>query len=383
MLSRAQGDKTRVFEVLQIISDNFSAGLRHPGTLLSRPSSPGLVPRALSSPAPTAWSWSGHLISLDISAASLVPSKPLQSTSFPKATMRLSLDSPSPLPAPSSVRGQGKNTQAAKLQTLALCWGSCVRSSGRWAGVLCFALLCFATPAVGCLGPSDGAFRLPSFTLCVPVAFLWTAREPEQADSGPGRAGPGRGLGAGGAARPRPLTPPLAAIARVDPPRGALAAPLREGPELAAAGDWTQHLQAARRVGLGGRGPGPRPLSALTLAPGPSQPRGRALTLPLGAWPRGAMDAALLHSLLEANCSLALAEELLSDGWALALDPEGRQETRRPGRRRLLPWRAGCAQGPRFRALGALRPAASRAPCTPSESRSSLSRRQVPTPTAT
>ncbi|KAK7819190.1 hypothetical protein U0070_008318, partial [Myodes glareolus] len=37
----------------------------------------------------------------------------------------------------------------------------------------------------------------------------------------------------------------------------------------------------------------------------------------------GAMDAALLHSLLEANCSLALAEELLLDGWGLPPDPEG------------------------------------------------------------
>ncbi|XP_059512150.1 corticotropin-releasing factor receptor 2 isoform X1 [Myotis daubentonii] len=35
------------------------------------------------------------------------------------------------------------------------------------------------------------------------------------------------------------------------------------------------------------------------------------------------MDAALLPSLLEANCSLALAGELSPDGWALALDPEG------------------------------------------------------------
>nr|XP_060483437.1 corticotropin-releasing factor receptor 2-like [Panthera onca] len=35
------------------------------------------------------------------------------------------------------------------------------------------------------------------------------------------------------------------------------------------------------------------------------------------------MDAALLYSLLEANCSLALAEELLLDGWGLPLDPEG------------------------------------------------------------
>uniref|UniRef100_A0A8C8ZRT3 Corticotropin-releasing factor receptor 2 n=1 Tax=Prolemur simus TaxID=1328070 RepID=A0A8C8ZRT3_PROSS len=35
------------------------------------------------------------------------------------------------------------------------------------------------------------------------------------------------------------------------------------------------------------------------------------------------MDAALLHSLLEANCSLALAEELLLDGWGPPPDPEG------------------------------------------------------------
>ncbi|XP_022439757.1 corticotropin-releasing factor receptor 2 isoform X5 [Delphinapterus leucas] len=35
------------------------------------------------------------------------------------------------------------------------------------------------------------------------------------------------------------------------------------------------------------------------------------------------MDAALLHSLLEANCSLELTEELLLDGWGLPLDPEG------------------------------------------------------------
>lgn len=39
------------------------------------------------------------------------------------------------------------------------------------------------------------------------------------------------------------------------------------------------------------------------------------------------MDAALLLSLLEANCSLALAEELLLDGWGAPPDPEGRQET--------------------------------------------------------
>lgn len=39
---------------------------------------------------------------------------------------------------------------------------------------------------------------------------------------------------------------------------------------------------------------------------------------------------ALLHSLLEANCSMALAEELFSDGWAQPLDPEGRREASEP-----------------------------------------------------
>ncbi|XP_012973674.1 corticotropin-releasing factor receptor 2 isoform X3 [Mesocricetus auratus] len=35
------------------------------------------------------------------------------------------------------------------------------------------------------------------------------------------------------------------------------------------------------------------------------------------------MDAALFHSLLEANCSLALAEELILDGWGVPTDAEG------------------------------------------------------------
>lgn len=89
------------------------------------------------------------------------------------------------------------------------------------------------------------------------------------------------------------------------------------------------------------------------------------------------MDVALLHSLLEANCSLALAEELLWDGWALPLDPEGRRGASGPGPPGLLPWHAGCAQGPRSERL---------VPCVPgnpSEPRSVFSGRQVPTPTAT
>ncbi|KAK2494820.1 hypothetical protein MC885_010749 [Smutsia gigantea] len=59
-----------------------------------------------------------------------------------------------------------------------------------------------------------------------------------------------------------------------------------------------------------------------SLTPRPSRPP-RAVTLSQGARLWGAMDAALLHSLLEANCSLALAEELLLDGWGLPPVPEG------------------------------------------------------------
>ncbi|OWK06542.1 CRHR2 [Cervus elaphus hippelaphus] len=74
------------------------------------------------------------------------------------------------------------------------------------------------------------------------------------------------------------------------------------------------------------------------------------------------MDAALLHSLLEANCSLELAEELVLDGWGLPLHPEGRREASRPGRRGLLVWRVECARSPRS---SALRPASCGAPRTP------------------
>jgi hypothetical protein len=49
------------------------------------------------------------------------------------------------------------------------------------------------------------------------------------------------------------------------------------------------------------------------------------------------MDAALLLSLLEANCSLALAEELLLDGWGVPPDPEGRQEARQLAAHGLAP----------------------------------------------
>lgn len=77
------------------------------------------------------------------------------------------------------------------------------------------------------------------------------------------------------------------------------------------------------------------------------------------------MDTALLHSLLEANCSLALAEELLLDGWGSSLDPEGRREARGQRRRGLLPRRPPCVQGHALSAPGALSPSAPCAPATP------------------
>nr|XP_058929559.1 corticotropin-releasing factor receptor 2 isoform X4 [Kogia breviceps] len=64
-------------------------------------------------------------------------------------------------------------------------------------------------------------------------------------------------------------------------------------------------------------------ITTLTNLSAPGSHAGRALTRPLGARLWGAMDAALLHSLLEADCSLELSEELLLDGWGLPLDPEG------------------------------------------------------------
>lgn len=79
----------------------------------------------------------------------------------------------------------------------------------------------------------------------------------------------------------------------------------------------------------------------------PGSHAGRALPRPLRARLLDAMDAALLHSLLEANCSLALAEELLLDGWRLQpLDPEGREGRLKASasqRLRLLP---GCVPRP-------------------------------------
>lgn len=68
------------------------------------------------------------------------------------------------------------------------------------------------------------------------------------------------------------------------------------------------------------------------------------------------MDTALLYGLLEANCSLALVEELLLDGWGLPPDPEGRR--RRAARAARAPSPA-CRVRPRPRA-----PSAGRSPGT-------------------
>lgn len=59
------------------------------------------------------------------------------------------------------------------------------------------------------------------------------------------------------------------------------------------------------------------------------------------------MDAALLYSLLEANCSLALAEELLLDGWGLPLDPEGRRRRAERAARGSFPGVLSAPQAPR------------------------------------
>lgn len=154
------------------------------------------------------------------------------------------------------------------------------------------------------------------------------------------------------------------------------AAPLREGPHLTALGDRRWRPKAAREIGAGLAGARtPRPLGRSLSRPLPRSHAGRALPLPLHTRLRDAMDAALLHSLLEANCSLELAEELLLDGWGPPLDPEGRREASGRRLRGLLLSRAGCAPDPALREP--------RVPAGPSEPYCALSRRQVPTPTAT
>lgn len=115
---------------------------------------------------------------------------------------------------------------------------------------------------------------------------------------------------------------------------------------MAAPGGGARCREAARQVGAGRAGAGPpRSPDGSLWHPVPRCHAGRALTPSLGARLPGAMDAALLYSLLEANCSLALAEELLLDGWGLPLDPEGRR--RRPQRVARAPTRrAECVPGP-------------------------------------
>lgn len=105
-----------------------------------------------------------------------------------------------------------------------------------------------------------------------------------------------------------------------------LADRLGQGPGSAAERDRLRRPGAARLV-RGGRA------GTWTLRSLAAPRRARSLAATRGAHShslrarlRGAMDAALLHSLLEANCSLSLAEELLLDGWGMPPDPEGRQE---------------------------------------------------------
>lgn len=85
------------------------------------------------------------------------------------------------------------------------------------------------------------------------------------------------------------------------------------------------------------------------------------------------MDAAPLLRPLEANCSLALAEELFPDGWALPPGPEGRRGASGPGGAGSFP---GALVRPGPRAPSAPHPARPARPGNPSESRSApLSRR--------
>lgn len=182
---------------------------------------------------------------------------------------------------------------------------------------------------------------------------------------GPEKATPGRAQGS------RPVPPPGAAIGRDR--AGGPAAP--RAPQLLSAKVRTPRLRGVGRSswslpgrsGLGGRTGTPRSRTR-SLTPRPSQPP-RAVTLP-----RGAMDAALLHSLLEANCSLALAGELLPDGWGPPPVPEGRRRRAGQGGARSLACAPGAPRAPRCE-----RPAPAATQLSPAP----LSRRQVPTPTAT
>ena len=259
-------------------------------------------------------------------------------------------------------------------------WGGEPPNSGSSGGRARFAAPC--NPWASILGRVIPPTRP---TLSIPATLPRTLPAPEKADPGQGWWAGGGSLGQGERSRLAP--PPGAAIGR--DLAGGPAAPCAL--QLLSAKVPTWQLRAIRRSvrrlsgrsGWASRARTLRSLGRSLSNPTPGSHAGRALTLPLGARLRGAMDAALLHSLLEANCSLELAEELLLDGWGLPLDPEGRREASGPGRRELLPWRAGCPQGPALRAPRALRPAALRAPSNPSEPRSAVSRRQVPTPTAT
>lgn len=242
----------------------------------------------------------------------------------------------------------------------------------------------FLPPAAPGTRPSGRSFRHPRRTLSIPAALLRTWCEPEKADSGLDWWAEGGSLGLAERSRPAPPpVQPLAATERVDPQPGAFcgSSPVRSrlgGPRRSRAapgGCW--------QVGAGREKPRLRSLGRSLSNPAPGSHAGRAVTLPLRARLRGAMDAALLHSLLEANCSLELAEELVLDGWGLPLHSEGRREPSRPGRRGLLAWRVGCAQVP---ALERLAPCVLRRPAGPSslsDPRSALSHHQVPTPTAT
>lgn len=201
------------------------------------------------------------------------------------------------------------------------------RSGGRWA--------LFAAPEASAPGALGRGFLLnqvhgPSLRRLPPA--------PDGAPAGGLPAGP-----RAGGWKSRPAPPRDATIGRDragGPCSVRSAARLRSGPDLAAPGPGAAPAGCPAGWGWAGRG---QDLALLRRSLSHRVPRshaGRAPTLPPSARLPGAMDVALPGSLLEANCSLALAEELL---WALPQDPEGRREASGARRRRLFLGHAGCA----------------------------------------
>lgn len=159
--------------------------------------------------------------------------------------------------------------------------------------------------------------------LSLPAVFLRTplCRARERA----GWAGPGWGWILGGCRQgPAPPEPPLATTERRT--RGSA----RRGS--------SDTVRTSGRRALG-----PAPGSGARQARTGSVP-GLAAARSLSAPSLRAMDEVLLGSLLEANCSLAPAGDVLLDGWGPP-DPAGRRRAERPGRARFFPDARGSRAG--------------------------------------